>query len=410
MSVDGALEQIAHEGGPRDRSAGRKRRLHFLDPFVEGTHESARHAEVERHRVFNRRVTHGRYVPLDLVVRKRYLFGMTNLTLRTDVPTGERWTLDLDVAGLAKMAEPLNIRRTITAMANQGIINDYDDWRVRQSGGDAPPDGPFYRAEKISVPIGGTIGFKEATQFRLNDDAMVVVLGRLRTPDAERAVLGIIRGARTQMAALRAVAEARIPALLEAAREEGRQEGAQTTTLLLADPRPVFRSDCQIPRAVEAMRELLRGDRGFYANGSTLMRAIWFADGGVITRKAITVDLIIRLSELARWEKANRFDRMDPTDPPGRVVRILMADCDWAGSMPISIYETRLTRTLAEWRPGSTISIYQVLTGVTSMHRPPKHLVPWAIEECTKRGWTLDKKSKPGRDGMQQEVTLRPRP
>lgn len=134
---------------------------------------------------------------------------MSALALRPDAaPAGERWTLDIDIAERAGLGTPGNIRRTIVDMVDEGIINDSNVWRERTT------STALYQTRVVAVPVGTMGGTKDVTEYLLNDDAALLVLLRLRTPEALAATADLVNGIRE-----------RATTMLAAAREEGRQAG-----------------------------------------------------------------------------------------------------------------------------------------------------------------------------------------
>jgi hypothetical protein len=333
---------------------------------------------------------------------------MSNLAIRADA-SAERWTLDLDVAALAKMAEPLNIRRTIVAMMNQEILNDYDVWRTRQTGGGGAPDGPLCKVETITVPIGSTFGFRQATQYRLNDDAAILVLSRLRTPDADRAIGALVSKLRDRVTAMVAAAEERLPAMLEAAREEGRALAAHPAVEvpLLADPRPMFVVGHDHRPIVETLIGMLREKPGFCFDGFRLFLVVGQPPHQVVYA-AKQINVIERLCSLARWEKVSVAGRRSPAEPPSRIVRIIIAAArEWAPRPPPDMFEQRLDAYLATFRVGTHLPLLDILRDVYQMREPSKTMFTWGVAELTKRGWEPVKGS---RAGLRQEFYKSPIP
>lgn len=136
---------------------------------------------------------------------------MTSLALRPDAaPAGQRWTLDLDVARLANLADSHDIRRTI-----EDAIKSND---IRVPGGDRISESPMVRPLLTQVQAGG--GFREVTEYHLDDAAVILILTRLRTPEAKKLVPGLL----AKLADREGLVMAALPTMLAAAREEGRRE------------------------------------------------------------------------------------------------------------------------------------------------------------------------------------------
>ncbi len=378
---------------------------------------------------------------------------MTGLVLRDAEPAGERWTLDLDVATLAKMGNPHDIRDTIDGMVTDKIINNIDDPAMAGSSIDAPAMRPLCRIAAVKTQIGSTSGFKPGRAYHLNDAATLLVLTRLRTPEAEQAILGVIAGMQEQMSATLAAAEKNVNALVEKAREEGRKAAAKdaafSESVLLAgfaqrenllaaaaeeakaeaetkaeaareegrrkgilagtqstakegDPRPVFSVDMDHADAVTSMVELLRNDPRFYLDGTTLIyMAKPSADGTIGTRPAKPIDLEVRLGELARWESAYSQGRTSAVEPPSRVIRTLLVEASrWAQPPPIALFEGRVKHFLSRHTMGRRFTLQDLMEVVYQERRPPVSNIPWVTAEVAKAGWVPDPKSKPGRNGM----------
>jgi hypothetical protein len=157
------------------------------------------------------------------------------LALRPDAaPAGERWTLDLDIGERAALARPRKIRETIAEMVIEGKLNDFDCVPLG-----ALRTGPLFRLQNTTVPRGNQGGTQDVTEYLLNDDAALLVLLRLRTPEALAATVELVNGIRD-----------RATAMLAAAREEGRREALG---LSAADVRAIVRDElgaAQKPKAL----------------------------------------------------------------------------------------------------------------------------------------------------------------
>jgi hypothetical protein len=106
------------------------------------------------------------------------------------------WMLDLDIAYRAGLAKPRDIRATIRRAVEGCALQVWRRDDGANEGDQRRDDGadPTVR-EVIGEAVSGKGRRQTVTEYWLNPAAVVLILGRLRTPAAERAIVGVTRGA-----------------------------------------------------------------------------------------------------------------------------------------------------------------------------------------------------------------------